>query len=215
MRIVTGKRILEIDAQELAERRRGRPLTMIDLGTGDGRFAYRWAREHRDTFCIGLDPVAEAMREVSHKASRKPARGGLDNVIFVVASIERRPDALVGLADRLFVNYPWGSLLEAFVVPDRRLLANVVSFARPGADLTVLLNYSVFEDSSYLERLDLPPFDRDALGIRLAPALEALGVQILEHDLTTGAPPYATSWQRRLVAGSSRKTLRIEARVRD
>lgn len=211
MRTVIGKRLVEISAEALAERRRGYAKVLVDVGTGDGRFAYRWAHDHPDTFCIGLDPVAEAMREMSWKSARKPARGGLPNVMYVVASIEDPPSDLTQIADRLFVNYPWGSLLRAFVVPDDRLLRCVMSLGRPGTPVTVLLNASVFEDSSYMERLGLPPFDLEAVEARLKPSLKRIGVEILDSSCPAGELPYPTRWERRLVAGSKRRTMRIEA----
>src|SRR5690606_22030096 len=101
---------VDVDAAELAGIMAGYDRVAIDIGTGDGRFAYAYAADHPDTFVIGLDPVKEAVREFSGRARRKPARGGLPNLIYVMASIEQPPAELAGRCDILFVNLPWGSL---------------------------------------------------------------------------------------------------------
>jgi 16S rRNA (adenine(1408)-N(1))-methyltransferase len=213
MRIVTGKRIEECTGDQLRARIGLRNRLQIDLGTGDGKFVYRTAKQDPETFCIGVDPAAENLREISHKARRKPARGGLPNVLFVVASIESMPEELNGLADRVTVNYPWGSLLELFVTAAQSGLEAIARLGKPGAEVTVLLNASVFEDAAYMERLGLPEFDLSIAEKKLKPGMEKAGFESIMCEMLAGSPPNVSSWERRLTAGAGRKTLSVTATV--
>ena len=118
----------------------------IDVGAGDGRFAYRYAEAHPERFVVGMDAVAENMAELSAKAARKPGRGGLANVLYVVASIEC-------VADEIFVTLPWGSLMRGLIVGDD-VLGGVASLARDGATLRIVLNTRIFDDPVPLDVRD-------------------------------------------------------------
>jgi 16S rRNA (adenine(1408)-N(1))-methyltransferase len=211
LKLVVGRKIAEMNTEEFHQLRARYKSTMVDLGTGDGRFVYRNARTEPDTLCIGIEPQAKAMQEISRKLHKKPARGGLSNALFIVASLENLPTTLHHCADTIFVNYPWASLLAAFVVPDLSLLTALAQLAKPQTQLQILLNYSVFEDAAYMQRLGLPDFCESDVTNRLAPALTQIGATIQHYEIFEGPPPSHTSWAKRLVAGASRKTLAISA----
>ena len=213
MRAQIGKTPVDLTRDDLLARIAETACTrvLVDVGTGDGRFAYRWAGAHPDTFCIGLEPVAERMREVSHRASRKPARGGRPNALFVVASAESLPHELDDLADTLSINYPWSSLFTALVLPDPAILAGLRRLTRPGAELLALLNQTVLDDRPYAERLGLPPLTDDRLDAELRPAYLAAGFAIREQRVFQGQAPHQTSWGQHLTLGSGRLTRLITA----
>jgi 16S rRNA (adenine(1408)-N(1))-methyltransferase len=158
MRIQLGKKTVEISAEELYARIVNYKQVLVDIGTGDGQFVYRWAVSHPETFCIGLDAVAENMREVSARTLKKPARGGLSNALFVVASVELLPAELSDIADVVTINFPWGSLLRALVTPEPEILRAIAGMAKRGTKLKVLLNYSVFKDQDYIKRMGLSTY---------------------------------------------------------
>lgn len=214
MLIVRGGKTLPVERDALIAAVSACSACLVDVGTGDGRFVYRYAREHPDTFAIGLDPVREALRESSARAAKKPARGGLPNVLFVMGAAEELPGPLAGLADVLTVNYPWGSLLKAMVEPVPGILAGLSAVARPGARVSILLNYSVFEDADYALRLGLPPLSPERAREELIPAYSACGIEIDEVQLLDSAVavPHRTSWGQHLLLGSKRKSLLLTGR---
>lgn len=108
---IVGRSTHDLGPDELAERRRGTVRVVVDVGTGDGRWAYAYARAHPDAFVVGIDALAANLAEVSRRASRKAARGGLPNVLFVRADAAAPPAELVGSADEVHVLLPWGKLL--------------------------------------------------------------------------------------------------------
>lgn len=213
MRILDGKNERPLDEDELREARADYAHCLVDVGTGDGRFVLRHAREHPATLAIGVDAVADAMKKEATRARRKPAKGGAPNARFVVAAAEDLPGPLAGLADLLTVNYPWGSLQRTLVEPVPALLERLLAVAAPGARLVVLLNASVFEQDEYRERLALPPLDAERARRELAPAYARLGVELDRIEELAGDAPHRTSWGQRLTRGSARSTLLLAGTV--
>lgn len=215
MRIQLGKKTLEISAEELYARIINYKQVLVDVGTGDGQFVYRWAVSHPDIFCIGLDAVAENMREVSARTLKKPARGGLSNALFVVASAELLPAELSDIADVVTINFPWGSLLRALVTPQPEILRAIASMAKRGTKLIVLLNYSVFKDQDYIKRMGFRDLDKETVESVLKPGYAESGIEIVTYAFLEKDVPHRTSWGQHLILGSSRETLMLEAIIGD
>ena len=215
MKALQGRRITPLEPAAFQQLRERFGHCLVDVGTGDGRFVYRTAVERPDTLCIGLDPVAEALRKVSDKAGRKPARGGLDNALFVSAAAEDLPGPLAGAADEIIINYPWGSLQRGVVEPQASLLENLAGLAGPaGARFLFLINASVFRNEEYRDRLALPALDADRAHRELVPAYLEADFRLDRVEELAGDAPHHTSWGRRLVRGSGRHTLLLAGSVK-
>src|ERR1043166_1451856 len=91
---------------------------IIDIGTGDGRFVYQSARRNPNKLYIGIDPNTRPPQKNSEKITRKPAKGGAPNVLFIQSAIEDLPEELNGVANEVHVHFPWGSLLRAVATGD-------------------------------------------------------------------------------------------------
>jgi len=213
LRVVRGRGVDEMEAAELSEAVRGHDDVIVDLGTGDGRFVLREARERPRSLVVGIDPVAEAMGESARRAARRPVRGGAPNALFLVAAVEDLPRALDGTAGLVTVNFPWGSLLAGVARPEPEIMASIARLLRPGRRLVAFINLSAASDSDYSERLDLPPLDRDYVEGRLARGWRAAGLaNVRWRELAPGEEPgHRTSWGQRLVRGSRRETLLVQA----
>ncbi|NOZ87002.1 MAG: class I SAM-dependent methyltransferase [Deltaproteobacteria bacterium] len=184
---------------------------LIDIGTGDGKFPLRWAREHRDTFCVGMDPNFEVMKKTAFRASRKMSRGGVDNLIMVRGELEHPPSCLSGQADMITVLYPWAALLRAIANASHEALANISRLARPGCEIRLLINTHVFEMDGLAKRLGLPNLDQAYLESRLVPALDLVGIRTIGcRRLPPGDPPLVSTWGKRLSRASRRETFDIQ-----
>lgn len=139
------------------------------------------ARREPNGLFIGVDPVAAAMAASSNRARRE----GLTNALFVVASIESMPVELTGVADRVTVLFPWGSLLLGVTQPDPRALATLACLARSRARLDVAINRSAL------------PFGAEHLAERYRPA----GIVVKRLDWVV-QPPFRTTWGQRVMHGS-------------
>ena len=107
----------------------GRALA-VDLGTGDGAYVLRRARAEPNTFFVGVDAIADNLKDASRKK--------LPNALFVRATAEALPDELAGLASSVTVLLPWGSLLRAVLEPHVAVLAGIRTLCRDGASLHVV-----------------------------------------------------------------------------
>jgi 16S rRNA (adenine(1408)-N(1))-methyltransferase len=188
----------------------------IDLGAGDGKFAYRHALDHPLTLVIAIEPVRENVRESSAKAAKKPDRGGVPNALYVAASIEQLPPELHAVADEIFITLPWGSLMRGFILADAAILAAIASLARDGARIRIVLNTRIFDDPVPLEARDLPDLTPDYARETLAPAFAAAGMTIDEARWLAPEEVAAlnTTWAKRLSHRSPPRSLLIEATVR-
>ena len=215
MIIVRGKQTAEIDAAALAALVAPYAGVTVDVGAGDGRFAYRYALAHPERFVVGIDLVAENLRELSAKAARKPERGGLANVLYAVASIERLPAELRGIADEIFVTLPWGSLMRGIILADDAVLVGLASLARDGAALRIVLNTRIFDDPVPLDVRDLPDVTPDFVRETLAPAFARHGITITETRFMDADEVAAieTTWAKRLSHRHPPRSVLIAAEV--
>jgi 16S rRNA (adenine(1408)-N(1))-methyltransferase len=203
MLVVRGKDVAELDRAGFAAAAGSRERVVVDVGTGDGRFAYAYARDHPGSLVVALDPVKENLRELSHRAGRKPGRGGLANVLFVWAAVERPPPELAGRADEVHVVLPWGKLARGLLLAEPEVLDGLVFLARPGAALELVLNAEVWEEPVPLEARDLPRPTVEFVAGELAPRLAERGIEVrrvarLAREEIDRLP---SSWARRLSHG--------------
>lgn len=185
---------------------------VADLGTGDGRWLYRLARSRPDVLCLGVDVNAEALREVSYRAGRKPARGGLPNVRFIAAAIESLPGPLRAVADELWVMYPWGTLLHAVQVPEPSVRRRAAGVLKPRGLMRVAINESVLEQAAALSKLGLVPRAAQDLSAALPAGYNEAGLRVT--TMRRDDVGLRSSWGARLGPGGGVHTLWVEA-IRD
>ena len=178
----------------------------IDLGTGDGRAVLATAASEPTSLVIGLDAADAAMAE----SSRRATRARTSNALFVVASAEAIPAELIGIADRVTVRFPWGSLLRGCVGLDETVTAGIAALVAPGGTLELLL----------------APIARDGLaGVPTEPGdvLHAAAVAFGAHgfELIEGRPASAaeiaascSTWAKRLGSVGNRSAVRPVMLVR-
>jgi 16S rRNA (adenine(1408)-N(1))-methyltransferase len=202
-RVIGKGRTAAFAADELAELRARFATTAVDVGTGDGRFAYHLASEDPARFVIGIDALDEPMGETAAKSMRKPARGGRANLLLVRAAVEALPDELVGIADEVSVQLPWGSLLEGIVLARDDVLGGLAALCRPGARLTVTLNGEIWLDSTPIRYEALPIPTPEYVADVVAGGLARVGITLGTARYATAAEAKAlpTTWARRLGHG--------------
>jgi 16S rRNA (adenine(1408)-N(1))-methyltransferase len=137
------------------------------------------------------------MADASRRAAAKPARGGVENALFLQGALETLPADLDGLATALTVNYPWGSLLRAVALPDPRLLFNLARLAQTGAALDILINMQPLRDAAYASRLGLANAAIIGDHACLRAAYAEAGFAICCIEVAKG-PVHATRWGNQL-----------------
>ena len=195
------------------------PLTgegvIIDIGTGDGLFVYQRAQKNPKKFYIGIDANPRPLEKISEKIHRKPAKGGLPNVLFVQSAVEDLPPELDGVADEVHVHFPWGSLLRAVAAGDRAVLENLRRICAPGALLEVVIGIDPERDRSEMERLGIQPPTISAIDSVLVVKYKEAGFEVIERGVLPASEwiKLETTWAKRLRGGSSRTVLYIIARA--
>ena len=145
MQFILGKRTYPLDAAALQLKRKPYLQTWVDIGSGDGRFVLHAASANPGVFTIGVDACRENLASASRKAP--------PNALFLIANALALPEELGGLAARLTIHFPWGSLLEGLLRADPGLLRGLSAVACPGARLDVLLNAGALAEAGVdLER---------------------------------------------------------------
>ena len=200
---VIGKgRTTVLAADAFAELQARYSRTAMDLGTGDGRFAYHLATAEPGVLVIGVDALAENMGERAAKAARKPPKGGRPNLLFVHAAIEALPEELTRRADDVYVLLPWGGLLEGIVLARDSVLGGIASVCRPGAHVSVTLNGEIWVDSTPNRYEQLPVPTPDYVADVIAPGFARVGIQLgAARYSTVEETQLPTTWARKLGHG--------------
>jgi len=190
---------------------------VVDIRTGDGRFVYRSAQANPNKFYIGIDANAKPLEKISMKATRKPSKGGLPNVLFVQAAVENLPEEFNDVADEIHIHFPWGSLLRAVLAGDENVLQALRRISAPECLLEIVIGIDEERDKSEIERLELPQLSPDYLENILIPRYEAAGFEVLEKGFLPASDwaKLETSWARKLQGGANRKVIYLILQSRD
>lgn len=199
MELLAGKNSETLDSAGFTERLEAFEHVWMDLGCGDGLFAYRRAKSRPDVMVIGIDAARENLRATASKARRSEKKGGLRNLLFIVAGVENLPEELSGLAAEATVNFPWGSLLRGILEGSAPVLGPISRLVRPDGRVEMLLNDSLYRDDPLIKRLDLPKLDQAHIESVMQPAFAGHGLKQVEARLLPNRNlPHRTSWGQRL-----------------
>jgi 16S rRNA (adenine(1408)-N(1))-methyltransferase len=204
MDVITRRGPQSMSQAEFADLRSRYSSTLVDLGTGDGAWPRRFAREFDNVLAIGIDSDRNALREAAKMAERKPARGGAPNALYVAARVEELPPEFSAAADWITVYFPWAALLSMILRGDAQITEFISAIAATRARLSIVLNAEAAP-----EGLSKPT--PDAVRQSLKSPLDAAGFRITRSDWLDAdkAPP--TNWGGRLVKGSGRTMIGLEA----
>lgn len=185
---------------------------VLDIGTGDGRFVFAAAKANPNRFYIGIDANAKPLEKRSIKITRKRAKGGMPNAMFVQAAVEDLPEELDGIASEIYVNFPWGSLLRAVATGDERLLASLRRILVPRGALTVTMGVHRERDRGEFQRLGLGEINAGHIERILVPSYSEAGFRLVgtsELSESDDRERPDSTWARKLSTNKARKTLRL------
>ena len=201
MRIMQGTKVIEAPHGWRTALVLDEPRVVVDIGAGDGRWAYESAKDDADTLYIAIDPDANNLAEYAYRASRKAARGGVENVAFVVAPVEALPPELNGIADVVRVNFPWGSLLRGLLEADEATITGLRSIAKPVGSFEAVMSYDPSHDTNSFAGDALPELNEDYIDRTLTSALAQRGLSLTERRqvFLDEALELPSTWGRRLL----------------
>lgn len=181
----------------------------MDIGTGDGRFVYQSARANPAKFYIGIDANPKPLEKVSMKATRKPAKGGAVNLLFLQAAVEDLPAELNNIADEVHIHFPWGSLLRAVALGEPNALAGLRRILVVGGLLEVVIGVDEERDRAEIERLGLPRLSLDYVDSTVAAKYAECDLKITERAMLAAHEwtHLDSSWARRLSGNDKRQVV--------
>jgi 16S rRNA (adenine(1408)-N(1))-methyltransferase len=188
---------------------------IIDIGTGDGEFVYTLAKENPDRFIIGIEPYQQILEKTSARIYKKPRKGGLKNALFVLGSVEDLPEELNGIANQVFINFPWAGLLKGILLVDAIVWNAIKRICKPGAFIDILFSYEKTAEENEFKKAGLPDIDLEYLRGTMASRIEKRGFRVIDIK-TIGAKEikqYPSSWAKKLSFGRDRQYyyLRVES----
>ena len=149
------------------------------------------------------------MAESSLRAARPAGKGGMANVVFVVAAAEHPPSELSAIAAEVTILFPWGSLLRGALALDDACCAaaGIAGLVAPAGLVRVLVSIDP------RDRLSVPVLDAaDAAALAARWARYGLTLTAFEPARPAEIDALASSWARRLAAGRDRPVWRLELR---
>jgi SAM-dependent methyltransferase len=172
---------------------------ILDLGCGDGRSVIVAAAAEPRSLVVGIDSAPAAMAEASRRAARAQRKGGLPNALFVVSAVEAVDPVLQGVASRVCVLFPWGSLLRGALGVDRDVASSIAALVRPGGRLVVTMSVAPRDGIA-----EVPCLDEVAVAAVVA-RLACHGLRLVAARRLSGAEVAAlpSTWARRLAASRS------------
>jgi 16S rRNA (adenine(1408)-N(1))-methyltransferase len=182
------------------------PGVIVDIGTGDGEFVYALAKDNPDRFIIGIDPHHKGLENLSTRIYKKASKGGLDNALFILGSIEALPDELNNIANQVFINFPWSGLLKGIVLVEDNVWSNIKRICKKGAYIDILFGYQRNGEIDEAGQFGLPVLDLPYIKVTMAPRLAEKGFRVIE--MRTVDPEkirdYPSSWAKKLGYGRDR-----------
>ena len=204
---IVGNNQKELEADEFRNLMKSFEKVILDIGTGDGRFVYKNALKNDKNLYIGLDPVVKQLEKYSKKAIRKK----LKNILFVQGSAENIPPELFCEINKIFINLPWGTLLEKIVKTDQYFIKDLYILLKKQGELEITFGYLPELEPSETQRLSLPNISLDFISNTIMSNFKIYGFNInsVEEISKEYLKNIETTWSKKLTFGKNRKIYKI------
>lgn len=157
LRQIQGKEIIERDLGWFAEKVNGKFL-VVDLGCGDGKWAFKQAQANPRQFFIAIDANIGDLEKLSNKIEHE----GVKNLVCLQQSAEALPVELKGRVDRLVINYPWGSLLE-MIANRNPNFTNALAIVKSEGKVEITMTYSSKYEEAMMTEYALPELTEETI----------------------------------------------------
>lgn len=180
MKILMGNKNTNINKPEFENILKGYKSVIVDLGTGSGQFVYKKAKNDPENLYIGIDSCADSMMEYSVKSSKKACRGGVGNILFVVDSAENLPKELESIADKIYVNLPWGTLMDGIIKGEEGILSSIRMISKDMGSLEVCVACHNLYEEKVIDTRNLPELSAGFIKNELKYRYRLQGIDITE-----------------------------------
>lgn len=209
MIVVTGDKKNEISKETFRNVCGKYEKVILDLGTGDGRFVFKNAIKNKSTLYIGLDPAEKQIQIYSKKSNRRR----LKNVLYVIGSLENLPEELYSTVDKIFINLPWGTLLEKIVKSNETYTNELFKILKRNGEIEIIFGYVPELEPSETERLGLPVIENESDVLKAFSTFKKIFEVIeMKRLLKEDLDKIETTWAKKLKFGKDRFIYKIVLR---
>jgi len=209
MIVITGDKKNELDKETFRNICGKYEKVILDLGTGDGRFVFKNALKNKSTLYIGLDPAEKQIQIYSKKSNRRR----LKNALYVIGSLENLPDELYSTVDKIFINLPWGTLLEKIVKSNETYTNELFKILKKNGEIEIIFGYVPELEPSETERLDLPVIENESDVLKAFSTFKKIFEVIeMKRLLKEDLDKIETTWAKKLKFGKDRFIYKIVLR---
>ncbi|HPD74391.1 MAG TPA: class I SAM-dependent methyltransferase [Patescibacteria group bacterium] len=209
MIVITGDKKNELDKETFRNICGKYEKVILDLGTGDGRFVFKNALKNKSTLYIGLDPAEKQIQIYSKKSNRRR----LKNALYVIGSLENLPDELYSTVDKIFINLPWGTLLEKIVKSNETYTNELFKILKKNGEIEIIFGYVPELEPSETERLDLPVIENESDVLKAFSTFKKIFEVIeMKRLLKDELEKIETTWAKKLKFGKDRFIYKIVLR---
>lgn len=211
LRQIIGKKTIERDSTWLDQQLASFSEVITDIGTGDAKFAYDYAKSHPETFVIAIDADAQALQELSAKADKKPIKGGLNNFVCIWAAAESLPAELENKINHIYINFPWGSLLGGVAKAEELISQNLTSIASKDAEMEINFTYHQAYEPTVVSQLQLPELNQTSIN-ELAQKYLIYGWKLISAAKLNNSEieELSQSWAKRITSQRQREVWRLK-----
>ncbi|MFZ2664220.1 MAG: class I SAM-dependent methyltransferase [Patescibacteria group bacterium] len=203
MRLIAGNKQKELSYEEFQKTIKKYSSIALDIGTGDGRFVYKSSIHNPNTLYMGIDPSEKQLQVYSKRAVRKK----INNVLFIVGSIENFPINDDEIIDEIHITLPWGTLLESIAKPTKNTISKLSKLLKKDGKLEIIFGYTPEFEPSETKRLDLPVIGDGLIQDTIIPLFESckLTLSICKELSKKELKEIETTWAKKLHFGKNRK----------
>lgn len=216
MKVLLGNKIKDMHKDDLNKLIKNYKYVIADIGTGDGGFVYKNAKENPCCFYIGIDSNERNLLEYSNKINKKISKGGLNNVLYVLCNAEDLPYELTNISDKIFINLPWGSLRDGLIKADKKLLKSIKSISKNGCIAEICTTYSNEYEENEIKTRDLPKLNYEYFFNVLKPKYDSYGICINDIKVwnNENLKNLNTRWAKKLAFGRKRDIFYYTCRIK-
>lgn len=149
----------------------------------------------------------------AQKAAQPERKGGLSNLLYVVAQAQNLPCELEGLVNEVTVLFPWGSLLKAVARGDEEFLAGLAQVMTHRASLRVVFSLEDSIEKKVMDSLGLASINKESLDA-LCAAYARVGFTMKWRYISQDElKKFPSRWAKRLAYGRPRPVVELLGRI--
>lgn len=149
----------------------------------------------------------------AQKSSQSERKGGLNNLLYVVASAEALPYELESLVTEVTILFPWGSLLKAAVKGDETFLSGLKKVMAKKASLRLIFSLDETIEKKVMESFDFSSLSKESLD-QLCVLYSRAGFRMRWRYIPQDElKKFPSTWAKRLAYGRPRPVVEFVGKI--